>query len=202
MTGDVVCSGNRGGEMAELNDAVSGSMDASAPACYLPPKPCRATKASVWAFAEEQRRKVRLSNGFQLAELVHKNGGEINYIGFLDADQTDAIIVEPDGRFVIRLSQHTGALRDNFTIAHELGHKLLHWPIVRKTNAGCGMKATRSVDESNQDLVRCEWEANWFASAFLMPEEEFKTAFRQGVASETFGVTEAAVNVRAKALGL
>lgn len=169
---------------------------------YLPPIPSRLKKLVVWRFAERQRAQVKLSDGFQLVDLVRKNGGKISYIDFMDADQTDAIVVEPDERFVIRLSSHTGALRDNFTIAHELGHKLLHWPLVRKNNSGCGMRATRRVDKSNPDLVRCEWEANWFASAFLMPADEFTTAYSRGEASERFGVTPSAVKVRAKTLGL
>jgi Zn-dependent peptidase ImmA (M78 family) len=169
---------------------------------YKAPIPSQATKSFVWNFAEEQRNKVRLGNGFQLVELVNRNRGKIEYIDFMDDDQTDAIVVQPDGSFLIRLSSHTGVLRDNFTIAHELGHKLLHWPLVKKMHQGAGMKATRSVDASNTDLVRCEWEANWFASAFLMPSAEFKVAYDQGIASETFGVTVAAVEVRAKTLGL
>jgi hypothetical protein len=169
---------------------------------YLPPTPSRLKKSAVWRFAERQRAQVKLSDGFQLVDLVRKNGGEISYIDYMDADQTDAIVVEPDERFVIRLSSHTGALRDNFTIAHELGHKLLHWPLVRKANFGCGMKATRRVDVNSPDLVRCEWEANWFASAFLMPAEEFEAAYIRGDASERFGVTPSAVKVRAKTLDL
>lgn len=168
---------------------------------YKPPIPSRATKGAIWRFAEEQRAKVKLVDGFQLSELVTKNKGAISYIGILDSDQTDAIVVEPDGSFVIRLSSLTNALRDNFTIAHELGHWLLHWPHVRKQFPGGGMKATRSVDKSNEALVRCEWEANWFASAFLMPKEAFEVAYKKGVASETFGVTQAAVEVRARSLG-
>jgi hypothetical protein len=35
-----------------------------------------------------------------------------------------------------------------------------------------------------------------------MPEEEFKVAYAQGTASEVFGVTYAAVKVRAKSLGI
>ncbi|MCT4372065.1 ImmA/IrrE family metallo-endopeptidase [Yangia mangrovi] len=169
---------------------------------YLPPIPLRATKPSVWAFAEKQRAKVGLSNGFDLHKLVSRNGGIIEYIGMFDEDQTDAIVVEPDNSFVIHLSSETGVLRDNFTIAHELGHLLLHWPKVRKAHQGSGMRATRWVDESERSLVRCEWEANWFASAFLMPEAEFRKAYKEGVASETFGVTQAAVEVRAKTLGI
>lgn len=133
---------------------------------------------------------------------MRRNNDEITYISYLDEDQTDAIIVEPDGSFIIRLSAHTGALRDNFTIAHEIGHLLLHWPMVRAEGAECGMRATRRIDNSNEDLRRCEWEANWFASAFLMPAKEFKDAYEVGNAAESFGVTQSAVKVRAKILGI
>lgn len=169
---------------------------------YQLPIPSRVSKPNIWAFAEKLRKSVGLTNGFQLAQLVKQNNGEISYIDFLDDDQTDAIVVEPDGTFRIRLSSQTGALRDNFTIAHELGHMLLHWPMVKKKHPGHGMRATRRVEEGNQNLIRCEWEANWFASAFLMPAEEFEVAYKNGVASDTFGVTSAAVKVRAKTLGL
>lgn len=169
---------------------------------YTAPMPSRATKARIFAFAEKQRERTGLKNGFDLHDLVKKNRGELSYIDFMDDDQTDAIVVEPDGSFIIRLSSHTGALRDNFTIAHELGHLVLHWPIIRKKHHGCGMKATRKVDNSSEPLQRCEWEANWFASAFLMPETEFKKAYEDGNASAVFGVTQSAVEVRAKALGI
>lgn len=167
---------------------------------YVNPIPSRATKSGIFAFAEKQRLRTGLQNGFDLPALVKRNRGELSYIGFMDDDQTDAIVVEPDGAFRIRLSSHTGALRDNFTIAHELGHLLLHWPLVRKKNSECGMRATRKVDDSDEALRRCEWEANWFASAFLMPEDAFRVAYRQGNASEIFGVTQSAVEVRAKSL--
>lgn len=169
---------------------------------YKNPIPSRASKRKIWDFAETQRHRAGISNGFDLSKLVVKNGGTIEYIGIFDKDQTDAIVVEPSGAFTIHISSETGVLRDNFTIAHELGHLLLHWPKVRKAHPECGMRATRRIDESQEPLVRCEWEANWFASAFLMPKGEFEEAFRQGVASQIFGVTQAAVDVRAKALCL
>jgi Zn-dependent peptidase ImmA (M78 family) len=169
---------------------------------YLPPIPTRATKANIFAFAEKQRERTGIKNGFDLPDLVKKNKGVLSYISFMDDDQTDAIVVEPDGTFRIRLSSHTGALRDNFTIAHELGHLVLHWPLVRKSGEGVGMHATRKVDRSNQVLQRCEWEANWFASAFLMPDAEFRKAYNDGNASEIFGVTQAAVDIRARNLGI
>ncbi len=183
-------------ELIEVRDAKTEEIK------YLQPIPTRVSKKAIWAYAEEQRKKSQLSNGFELADLIRKNGGKIEYISIFDAHQTDAIKVNPDGTYVIRVSSLTGALRDNFTIAHELGHRLLHWPLVKKTDPHSGMVATRSVDTTKSDLVRCEWEANWFASAFLMPEEEFTVAFKNGFAAERFGVTSSAVLVRAKSLGL
>ena len=169
---------------------------------YKEPSPTRARKASICEYADKLREKVGLKNGFDLSEVVNRNGGKLSYIDFMDDDQTDAIVVNPEDKFIIRLSSHTSALRDNFTIAHELGHFVLHWPIVKQKNPGCGMKATRKVDGSNDDLRRCEWEANWFASAFLMPERHFRDAYKKKNASEVFGVTQSAVQVRARALGI
>jgi len=169
---------------------------------YHHPIPSRATKKAISKFAEDLREETGIQNGFDLAELVKLNGGELSYKGFLDTDQTDAILVQRDESFRISLSAHTGALRDNFTIAHELGHLLLHWPIVRDTYDKGGMRATRRVDESKKDLRRCEWEANWFASSFLMPQKLFEDLYKKGTAPETLGVTPAAVKVRAKSLGI
>lgn len=169
---------------------------------YRDPIPSFVSKSGVWAFAERQRERAGLVNGFDLADVIHKNSGSVEYIDVFDYDQTDAIVVEYDGSFRIRLSSQTSALRDNFTIAHELGHRLLHWPKVKQMYPGDGMKATRWVDPNDKEQQRCEWEANWFASAFLMPAEQFREVHSTGLAAETFGVTQAAVDVRAKTLGI
>jgi len=169
---------------------------------YHPPIPTYASKQAIATFAENLRAQTKLTSGFELVDLVQRNNGRIEFIDFFDADQTDAIVVHPDDSFVIRLSSYTNSLRNHFTIAHEIGHFLLHRQKVKQLHPDSGMKATRSVDETNQDLVRCEWEANWFASAFLMPEAEFKIAHSHGNASEKFGVSDAAVRVRAKSLGI
>ncbi len=78
--------------------------------------------------------------------------------------------------------------RENFTIAHEVGHLILHYPLY----------LTQCLDDeddpqllpfsltSSSELVDCtnnrhdsslEWQANYFASCFLMPAERFKSAF-------------------------
>ncbi|RDI52409.1 uncharacterized protein DUF955 [Microvirga subterranea] len=67
------------------------------------------------------------------------------------------------------------------------------------------MVATRWVDENDPNQKRAEWEANWFAAAFLMPA----TAFQQALATRGslksvanfFGVSARAAEVRLETLG-
>ena len=100
------------------------------------------------------------------------------------------------------------APRYRFTVAHELGHLFLHFPIVSETAPDSGMIATRWVDETgdSEQLKRAEWEANWFAAAFLMPSNAFQSMLRSfsgnivHVAAR-FGVSVQAAEIRAKTLG-
>ena len=62
---------------------------------------------------------------------------------------------------------------ENFTIAHELGHIVLHVPKMEKN------KATEcDLDSISQDSV-VEKEADIFAACLLMPESNVKDAFYQ-----------------------
>ena len=67
------------------------------------------------------------------------------------------------------------------------------------------MRARRWVDDADSDQKRAEWEANWFSSAFLMPEAEFVDAARTlsdaGLARK-FGVSLTCVQTRRKILGM
>ena len=68
------------------------------------------------------------------------------------------------------------------------------------------MTADRYLPETaDEELRRCEWEANWFAAAFLMPSKPFcdawKTMSLNDVARHFLVSTSAAEN-RAKALNL
>ena len=67
------------------------------------------------------------------------------------------------------------------------------------------MIATRWVNEDNEALKRAEWEANWFAAAFLMPSAEFKEIYEaMGRSTEftamQFGVSPKAAEIRAQSL--
>jgi Zn-dependent peptidase ImmA (M78 family) len=98
----------------------------------------------------------------------------------------------------------TSAQRDRFTIAHELGHFFLHFPKVQSAHPDDGMKAYRWVESSDTTNQRCEWEANWFAASFLMPETLFRKLYVNDIAhcAAAFDVSEKACKVRASSLGL
>jgi hypothetical protein len=105
-----------------------------------------------------------------------------------------SLIIDPSATgFVIRLSPHTTPLRDNFTIAHELGHFVLHYP--HKKPPAEPMRFNRY----GSGLV--ESQANRFAAAFLMPADDFKSV-RVALADDPymiagyFGVSQPAVSVR------
>jgi hypothetical protein len=131
-----------------------------------------------------------------LHKLVHFLRGTIEISSFPSWEEIDggSLIIQPKAAsFVIRLSPHTTPLRDNFTIAHELGHFVLHYP--HKNPPAAPMTFNRY----GASLI--EAQANRFAAAFLMPEPEFKRA-REKFGDDSyilaghFGVSQPAVSVR------
>lgn len=174
------------------------------------PIPAKTLKQLVFKFAESFAKALGFGVGDPLEPLVARLGGSISYKGNTQLFNgiPESIKVLSSNSFTIYLPVNTCQERDRFTIAHELGHLFLHYPLVQRAyGAHVIMTATRWVDSANVDLQRTEWEANWFAAAFLMPEFEFRQSCVTNAASShliaaRFGVTEKAVEVRAKALGL
>ena len=151
--------------------------------------PCRLSRDDIEKFAEEVARDLEYSPGPNLRRLIEGLGHKVTLANI--EDHPESLIVWPDGRFEIFLPRHTSGARDQFTMAHELGHYFLHHEpttdVIRYNRSGA-------------DLA--EVEANWFAAAFLMPESEFKPfhdepAYR---VANHFGVSEAAAKVRARSL--
>lgn len=173
---------------------------------FVAPKGIGAPKPNVEAFAENVAKQVEFEAGDSIEELVERVGGrlEVGTSGSGD-EESGSIVARALDDFTIYVSRHTSLKRDRFTIAHELGHLLLHLGPLKKTNPDAIMRATRWVDEGDDGQRRAEWEANWFAAGFLMPSTEFKEIFAaQGLVGvqNHFGVSGSAAQVRAKSLGL
>lgn len=158
-------------------------------------KACNASKATIESFAAKFASDLGFRAGDPLPPIIVRLGGRISYQSF-DSLGDASIFVYGQRNFEIILSEDTSAVRDRFSIAHELGHYVLHFPL----NDGQPMKAYRFGSE------RVEWEANWFAAGFLMPADEFRTSFSgRGslpAVAKHFGVSMAAAEARANSLGL
>lgn len=99
-------------------------------------------------------------------------GGLFDIAGILDRDRTR-----------VQVSGRVGGETHRFTMAHELGHAVLH--------TGSGLHRDRAHDGSaGRPLNREEAEANTFAGAFLMPARLVRDQFREAYGTETFQLNE------------
>lgn len=174
---------------------------------FSTPVPTMLPKSTVYDIAEDIALQLNYGPGDDLKEVVSQLGGTLHVNDLWDGDDMEAGSIEIDsvGVFRIFVSALTHPLRDRFTVAHEIGHYILHyvWPIQNGVTLG-RMRVPRFGSD------RLEWEANWFAAAFLMPRERFLETLRQNTFSgntnyitvaRSFNVSPQAAKVRAKALG-
>lgn len=163
------------------------------------PEPSLLSKPTIWSVAEKVAAIVGYNPGDLLDPIVSRFGGRIIYQDINDwyNSEDGSIVVSEDGSFVIYVSNFTGPLRNRFTIAHEIGHFLLH--------SNFGKKSIKVARFTNTNTDRVEWEANWFAAAFLMPAEELLRDYNEcnnlGVLSGKYLVSKTALEVRLKDLG-
>lgn len=98
--------------------------------------------------------------------IMEKNGIIISG-SQLESDKTDACSIVKNSIPVVFYNKNLRATcRIRFSLAHELGHILMHGHITKEE-----LKTKATLD-------RVEAEANHFASAFLMPEETFSRDVR------------------------
>lgn len=105
--------------------------------------------------------------------------------------------LESGGR-VILINPSDSIVRQRFTIAHELGHALMHSDGVHERSG------SKNYNASNYRII--EVQANKFAAALLMPADIVTEAFRSGLElaklAEKFAVSQTAMRIRLETLGL
>ncbi|MEQ1601002.1 MAG: ImmA/IrrE family metallo-endopeptidase [Methylophilaceae bacterium] len=170
---------------------------------YAAPKPYGQPQVYISEVAKDVAKEISYGSGDDLIALVENIGGRVTYQELRELEKSDSgsILVEPDGKFEITLPNHTSMQRDRFTIAHEIGHLVLHFMLNKGKADHEGLAAARY----GSGLV--EYEANWFAASFLMPDDQFKLCYESNAAdlnavAAKFAVSLTAAAVRAKALGL
>jgi len=163
------------------------------------------TKSQISAFAESIANQLNYQPCDDILAAIAKIGGKVKIEDTLlsDPERSGSLFVDGNNDFTIIVPAHTSPSRDRFTIAHELGHFFVHylWKCSKDGTAPFKMMALR------KDSERVEWEANWFAAAFLMPSDVFRERHQalggdiEKLAS-AFCVSQAAAEIRARSLGL
>lgn len=147
---------------------------------------------------------ISVNNGTFVRTLVERTGGAITVADdpTVQEAQGGSLIIRGEQDYTIFLSPYTFPLRDNFTIAHELGHYVLHF-FPRRSQ----LQSQLPLWFTRYGTGVVEWQANRFAAALLMPAEPFKKQFHElkgqiPLLSGMLSVSKDAVEVRAKSLQL
>lgn len=148
---------------------------------------------------EQGRRNV-----INLDGVVEKIDGRIERDPLFSSDE-DITISAEDSTFIIKISSFSTEEGSRFTVAHELGHYLLHYvtPILDHEEPFAYRFFRKETD-------RFERQANHFAASLTMPKEEFTRKAREFSGSGNFyaelagyfKVSVQAVGARCKDLGL
>ena len=169
------------------------------------PQASNIRKDGIYQIAANVAKQLEYSPNGDINSAINIAGGVVEYRDPLDLNDGDggSMIINSVRDFKIFLSSYTSANRDRFTVVHELGHYVLHY-LIRKKDSG--QKLGRMVC-TRAGEGRIEWEANWFAAGFLMPENAFRSIFSEesgdiGLIAERFGVSRSAAQTRADVLGL
>lgn len=117
----------------------------------------------------------------------------------LKNDLSGILYKDDADKWIIIVNQLHHENRQRYTIAHELGHYILHRHLQNRFEDEIFF---RGGEPSNE-----EYQANEFASCILIPEQKFRQLIKDGVntigtlASE-FQVSTIALRIRAKNLGM
>ena len=138
---------------------------------FQTPNPTELDMKSVFQIAERAADDFGYSEHNNIYQTITDLGGQVFAKDFWAEGSSEggSLVVRAEDDFTIFVPNDTSLERDKFTIAHELGHYVLHylWPRYVKGEPEFMLRASRYGSD------RSEWEANWFAAAFLMPEKKF-----------------------------
>lgn len=141
--------------------------------------------------------------------LAHLEGVMVDPTDF--GDEISGVLVKSHGHAVIGVNGRDAATRQRFTIAHELGHYLLHSDRDLFVDKDYIVHHRDAISSTGYDPL--EVEANQFAAELLMPADSVRKLFNEhpfdmddetGLRklARTFGVSSMAMAVRLSSLEL
>ena len=161
--------------------------------------PTRLPPERIASIAERAAEAFSYTNDFQIERVVEELGGRIRFKDFWNSTKSGSLEVSGLKDFDIFIPSHTTNERDRFTIAHELGHYILHY----LTNSDPRSERKFTIDRYGDNAI--ETEANLFAFSFLMPSNKFREQLEEcngeiSAVARFFGVSDTAARLRANML--
>lgn len=150
---------------------------------------------------EELLKDSDLSKSVDVEAIAAKLGITITHLDF--GDVCSASLIVKDKKCYIGVNSKEPSCRQRFSIAHEIGHYLLH----KSHFDFLGKEQFINCDDvSSKGCDPLEIEANAFAAELLMPEDKFRAKWKEyqmcDPLSKFFDVSNQTVEFRAKNLGL
>lgn len=134
-----------------------------------------------------------------LLDIVKSLGIEVFSYDFAEYADRVSGVIKPGNDLVptkIYINKLHSKERKTFTLAHELGHYLLH------DHNSMKLRIDQYNYKINTKEAAEETEANYFAASLLMPKDKFVTVLKESgsfsAVAKYFGVSEAAARNRAK----
>lgn len=148
-------------------------------------------------------------NPVEVAQALHF---DVKHAVFRD-NALSGLCARRSGKTTILVRQGDHPIRKRFTVAHEIGHALLHLDADTPEIADRDddfFRTTEPADSVWSERRQHEFEANAFAAGLLMPAELVRHAFKiipardrtVAVMADTFQVSEQAMGIRLSMLGL
>jgi Zn-dependent peptidase ImmA (M78 family) len=138
---------------------------------YEPMKAQNCNMRSIIELAENTAKNIDMSPHYDLRDLIENNGGTIHDITFSLFQRFEnagifdnSIYVRKTGDFDIIIHAYLHFDQMRYTLAHELGHYVLH---AKDMSFAC---------QKGNDRV--EQEAYWYAVGLLVPEHLFRDAYK------------------------
>jgi Zn-dependent peptidase ImmA (M78 family) len=150
----------------------------------------------------QQKGDLRTCSGLAIdVESVASNLG-IMVISYPFPDDISGVFFKKEGKLFLGVNQSESEVRRRFTIAHEIGHYILHPSEILHYDRPEAIHFRAKNVSSLQEV-----EANYFAAELLMPEGYIMSCIENGIRSvselaKQFKVSDEAMSYRLMNLGL
>jgi hypothetical protein len=126
-------------------------------------QPCSLSYEEISKLAEDVAVVLNFKAGDPIESIVERLGGTIEYYP-LEVRNPVTIKVENNSKFILKLPQIIFLLHKRLSIAHEIGHFILHSQLGKYQIEA--YRIAKSIDDE------VEYEANLFARHFLVTDDE------------------------------